>query len=371
MATSPVNPRTKVALFLGSGFSAASGLPTTRRLSDELIDPRKDNPAFMELEVFISRTIGAFWEAVFGWKPGTRPPSLEDHFTQIDLAANSGHYLGPDYDPKRLRAIRRMTIHRILTRLGSPRRTFDNIVDFFGKLRSVFEIAVITTNWDVEAERHLEELGVGVDDGLDPLIDLEDSYVPPTDLVRVLKLHGCINRAYCDCCRTIIGVDVTKAVPSLDLLLRPDDFRLFDEAVAQALIKRQSEERMGLYRALRRCQFCGVELGVRIGTFSYRKDLNPSAFYSVWDRAQADLQAAQKWLFIGYSLPEADIEIRHLLKFTQLGRPRSAKTSIEVVLRNDIDAGERYQRFFGLSPQQISQEGIEEWVAKRLDAYCV
>jgi hypothetical protein len=38
---------------------------------------------------------------------------VEDHFTQIDLAANSGHYLGHDYNPKRLRALRRFTIHRM------------------------------------------------------------------------------------------------------------------------------------------------------------------------------------------------------------------------------------------------------------------
>src|SRR5580692_8187625 len=168
MATILVKP-TKVALFLGSGFSAASGLPTTRRLSEELIDPKKENPASKDLEAFISRTIGKFWEDVFGWRPGARSPSLEDHFTQIDLAANSGHYLGPGYDPKRLRAIRRMTIHRILTRLESPRRTFDSILELFGRLRSVFDITLITTNWDVEAERHLEELRVDVDDGLAPL----------------------------------------------------------------------------------------------------------------------------------------------------------------------------------------------------------
>lgn len=369
MATVPVKPA-KVALFLGSGFSAASGLPTTRRLSDELIDPNKENQHLKDLEAFISRTIGVFWEEVFGWRPGARSPSLEDHFTQIDLAANSGHYLGPGYDPKRLRAIRRMTIHRILTRLGSPRNLFPNILDLFGKLKSAFDITLVTTNWDVEAERHLKELGTEVDDGLDPLSEVDASHRPPRELVRVLKLHGCINRAYCDCCRTVVGVDITKAVPSLDLLLRPDDFRLFDPALAQELLERQTEERMGLYRALRACPYCGVELGVRIGTFSYRKDLNPSAFYSVWDKAQADLQAASRWLFIGYSLPDADIEIRHLLKFAQLGRPKSAKVSIEVVLKADSDAGERYQSFFGLSSQQVFQEGIEEWVSKRLSAYC-
>jgi NAD-dependent SIR2 family protein deacetylase len=364
MLTPGHQPKRRVVLFLGSGFSAASGLPTTSSLSEELLqDPPRDSPTRKELESFISQTIRQFWKTVFGWRPGARPPSLEDHFTQIDLAANSGHYLGPSYDPKRLRAIRRMTIHRILSRLRSGHPPVDIIVEVFGKLKYAFDITFVTTNWDAEAERHLQEVAVEVDDGLDARNALEFDGPPSEDRVRVLKLHGCINRAYCDCCRTLIPIKgITEAVPSLDFLLRDEDFKLFDEKVAQRLAES--------HRILKRCDFCGAELAVRIGTFSYRKDLSPSPFYSVWDKAQAHLQEAEKWLFVGYSLPDADIEIRHLLKFTQLARRNSSTISIDVVLREDCDAGRRYQRFFGLSSDQVFQDGIEEWAAKRSDAYC-
>jgi hypothetical protein len=109
---------------------------------------------------------------------------------------------------------------------------------------------------------------------------------------------------------------------------------------------------------------------LRVATFSYRKDLNPHAFYTIWDKARTGLLLAEKWLFIGYSLPEADIEIRHLLKSAQLARRDPTRVSIEVVLKGDCEAGERYGRFFGLRHEQMFQNGLEEWIANRLEAYC-
>ena len=79
---------------------------------------------------------------------------------------------------------------------------------------------------------------------------------------------------------------------------------------------------------------------------------------------------AQKCLFVGYSLPEADIEIRHLLKSAQLARKDVRNLSIEVVLKGDCDAGERYKRFFGTAAGQVFQDGLERWIAERLADYC-
>jgi hypothetical protein len=95
-----VNPgKERLVLFLGSGFSAAMGLPTTNLLSERI-------GLHTEIEDFITECLGGFWEKIFGWSSGKREPTFEDHFTQIDLAANTGHQLGPMYSPKKLRAIR-------------------------------------------------------------------------------------------------------------------------------------------------------------------------------------------------------------------------------------------------------------------------
>jgi len=92
MANNDRESKTKAVVFLGSGFSATLDLPTTAQLSEKLLT----SPALKAdpLEEFISYRLCDFWKKVFGWSPGRRPPKLEDHFTQTDMAANSGHHLG-------------------------------------------------------------------------------------------------------------------------------------------------------------------------------------------------------------------------------------------------------------------------------------
>ena len=122
MANSDRESKIKVVVFLGSGFSATLDLPTTAQLSEKLLT----SPALKAdpLEEFISYRLCDFWKKVFGWSTGGRPPTLEDHFTQIDMALKSGHNLGPDYDSAKLRAIHNLTVHRIFSWLRRPKRPF-------------------------------------------------------------------------------------------------------------------------------------------------------------------------------------------------------------------------------------------------------
>src|SRR5665213_1803107 len=119
MAVGRTKLKPKVILFLGSGFSAALNLPTGEQLSNKLMESFGATQLTNPIEHFISITISEFWKTVFGWSPDMEPPALEDHFTQIDMAANLGHHLGSYYGPRELRAIRRMTIHRIFSLLTS------------------------------------------------------------------------------------------------------------------------------------------------------------------------------------------------------------------------------------------------------------
>jgi hypothetical protein len=183
-------------------------------------------------------------------------------------------------------------------------------------------------------------------------------------------LHGCTNRGYCDCCRNIIHFKgIEDAVTQLDLLLDEGDFELFEggKQFADDLRRKMEQPR---YAAARKCPDCGVRLSLRVATFSYRKDLNAHAFYTIWDKARTSLQFAEKWLFIGYSLPEADIEIRHLLKSAQLARRDPSTVSIDVLLKGDCEAGGRYKRFFGLPDDRVCQDSLEEWITNNLIRYC-
>jgi len=340
----------KLVLFLGSGFSAALGLPTTAQLSERLLPPSEEERWATPHETFITAKIREYWEAVFGWQPGMRPPTLEDHFTQIDLAANSGHHLGAYYDPKKLRAIRRWTIHRVLSQLGPVRgETPTPVKPLFVKLHNAFDLTVVTTNWDGNAEWCLNtppripcDLGVNcVDHSGDTL---------PRVGVGVLKLHGCASRGYCDCCRDLVPLgsfgDISDAVHRFKLLLKEDDFPPFKNSeAAAASLARDLQVQPGIP-----CSRCGAPVGFRIGTFSYRKHLDSPAFYAIWDESSIKLRYAEKWLFVGYSLPEADIEIRHLLKSSQLARKDPGSLSIEIVLKEDCPAEQRYRQSLAEPP---------------------
>jgi hypothetical protein len=61
----PGRLKTKLVLFLGSGFSAALGLPTTVQLSERLLHVGDGGGEIYE--TFITATIAKFWEGVFGW----------------------------------------------------------------------------------------------------------------------------------------------------------------------------------------------------------------------------------------------------------------------------------------------------------------
>jgi hypothetical protein len=331
------------------------------------------DPAQKKLEEFISTRIGEFWRNVFGWKPGMDEPSFEDHFTQIDLAANTGHYLGRLHDPKKLRAIRRLTIHRVFTLLKSQGNQADHVIDFFRCATGALDMTVVTTNWDTEAEDCLTMLGKSVNYGLDEM-NISGRQAPRGE-IPVLKLHGCINQGYCDCCRDNIRFEgIGEATVRLALLLDEEDFRLFPDSENLAEYLKEARKGNRMYSAARLCPECGVRVGLRVGTFSFRKDLNPHAFYTIWDKARSSLRAAQKWLFVGYSLPEADVEIRQLLKSAQLARKDLSSLQIEVVLKEDRTRCPvekmRYKRFFGLDDQQIYENGFESWIAERMTGYC-
>ena len=280
-----------------------------------------------------------------------REPSFEDHFTQIDMAVNSGHNFGPDYDSAKLRAIHKMTIHRIFGWLRKPKGLPDyDAAGLVVRLSRTFEVTIITTNWDTHVEWILNAEGPGL-----PFRD-----------ISLLKLHGCVNMSYCDCCQQWNRLDYGswQAVTDYELLLDACDFRLLgaDAAVADLLKRDQLHERLG------QCWACSARLGVPVLTFTYRKDLQK--FRVVWDAAKTVLQLADRWLFVGYSMPEADVEVRHLLKSTQLARKDPAAPLIDAVLKADCDAGLRYQRFFGLPCEKVFQDGIARWAKKPLDDYC-
>jgi hypothetical protein len=102
---------------VGAGFSHHAGLPLQAGFTEALLEPRVDEeypllPLIHHLSEFVSvafdhnKSAGAsFW------------PNLEDVFTNLDMAANTGHHLGPHYAPAKLRTTRRVLLARMMCML--------------------------------------------------------------------------------------------------------------------------------------------------------------------------------------------------------------------------------------------------------------
>jgi len=349
----------RLALILGSGFSKEAGLPTTRGLSSEFLATPQASVLAPELEQEVTRILKKFWHDVFGYRPGGRVPSMEDHFTVIDLAANSGHQLGRYYTPKRLRAIRRFSIHRVFQILDRPVSPAGTAGSLLAKLCRAFDVSIVTLNWDIVAEKLLGDRGVCYGISVE---GLPDTFKKPGG-VPLLKVHGSSNWVYCDSCRRLYA-GAEKSALHKKAFLKTEDFRVFE--VDEELLK-ELKDKTG-----RECLHCGNFFGGRVATFSYRKAFSINQFQTVWGKAHSELTEADTWMFVGYSMPDADFEFKHLLKSAQLGRKRADRRRwrCEVILKDDEDAANRYRPFFGGNRVIIHQDGLAAWVDRCLGAFC-
>jgi hypothetical protein len=342
----------RAVTLVGAGLSAVAQIPTTSELLDSFLTADADD----DLTKAVSRHLQGFWRDVFGWSTSTRTPSFEDHFTAIDLAANTGHQLGSFYTPARLRAIRRLSLHRVFETLD---RSFRPSADIFKLVRSLAHGAdnsIVSTNWDIVVERHCRDTALPFHYGI------------PTELVgggdvglsglAILKLHGSSNWCYCDSCRRLFAYSDGKGVLKDWLFLEKRDFEALGDA--------ESVRYLDNYRSLiideRRCGYCDVRLSTRVATFSFDKALGFYQFQGVWEEALRRLREAERWIFIGYSLPEADFELRHMLKTAQLAGPRNRQLSVDLVVDGNTETVERYQRFFGSRLSGVHNTGFEVWV---------
>lgn len=355
------------AVILGAGFSKCAGLPTQAEFFELLLAPELSQTP---LQKCITDVIAEFLRDVFGWSTGLPLPTLEDYFTCIDLSANSGHHLGIKYTPKMLRAIRRMTIHRVLQILDCKYRPSEVIQGFLKSMRER-NGGFVVLNWDIVLERGLQDLGVEhVDYGFECFdwqaraqgaqgADAPRSGV--SGAVPIYKVNGSSNWAYCDNCAGMF-YDLNRKLALHDMVgLVKADFRLFDET----LTGRSFDEALGIAPSTRECLFCKNMISTHMATFSFTKSYRTFAYPAIWHSARRLLSESSEWIFVGYSLPDADYEFKHMLKVAQLAlerRKNTAPLGIQVVVSANAAAERRYRGFFGKKIARIWQQGLEGYV---------
>lgn len=165
--------------------------------------------------------------------------------------------------------------------------------------------AFVTMNYDINLDRCLlylkaGGLGTTVDYGI-PLLGPVNPDQPegdePDPAFTLLRVHGSMNWKRCTACHAVVSTGAYHAE------IQPGE----------------------------PCVACGAaEMSYLLVNPSYTRVYDDPAIAAVWRRARAELMAADRWVFIGYSLPAADVHFRSLLRDC-IARRRVGGMDTEVV----------------------------------------
>ena len=358
---------------VGAGFSHYAGLPLTNDFTQKLLDVahlKTSGPSAL-----IVKFLQQFVQDTFDHKPGAAArfwPHLEDIFTCIDLSANTGHHLGPKYAPTDLRAMRRGLIDRIIRMLrGTYTEAKEQKTEDWTTLETFFSSVVpercafLCMNWDTVIEeglgraQNVTDFDYGCGAKFAKCTRSSTTVATPNSKksIQVIKPHGSANWLYCDICRTIFWLRPDATLRIARQLFKESDWEV---------VKRHIGQRYKHADGPRVCPSCRAQgLGTRFATFSYRKALDFPMFERSWLTAERLLREAQTWIFIGYSLPAADYEFKHLMKHVQLSR----HTSPDLVLITGGDAAHatqrNYQKFFGPKLRSSAASCFQHGLSKK------
>lgn len=316
----------KTVYFLGAGFSADAGGPIQNGiivsiLSEEFSFKYSYNSKVIESKAkfisFINDDLQIpenLWNEI----------ALEDIFTPIDRSILNGKSF-KKYDSKKLVDLRE-EFHYLMGAaiqfgVDSPDKDKSYVNDFASYINNIAKervnnikndkISIITTNWDILLDNSLNEFAkeycieedkksnkIAVVDYCCYISSLQDNpFIKPGLLalgkggyiMKYLKLHGSMNWLHCPTCqRMFVKYDV-KTMLSSDKFCKhcKKNFVLED--------------------------INAVKLKSNLLLPTFIKDLSNIQIQLVWQNAGIELSEASKVVFVGYSLPQADFEIRQLL----------------------------------------------------------
>ncbi len=346
----------KTTVILGAGFSKNSGVPVQLEFSNYLIE----DYAIGDFDEAVSKIIERYMKNVFGYSKGNTCPQLEDILTSIDIAINSGHNLGAEYSYAHLEVIRKIVVYRIISILEGFYKYSKHTAKFVRVLlRGYDEVDFVVLNWDTILEKYIYELEetIGIDyaNGGEE-IKRPNNLLKISKMVKVLKVHGSCNWMYCNNCRVLVNDLKSSISPLKRIGLTKMDIMLLKDLEGVNINYDNIDNK--------KCFRCGNVLSSHIATQSYRNSFKVNSFSNIWAEAEKSLALSDKWIFVGYSLPQNDYEFKHILKIAELklSHKKKTKLNIDVVLLNSDSTAVRYKSFFGDKINMVCNEGIEEYL---------
>lgn len=326
---------------LGAGASRAlnSGAPLMGQLLEQALEFSLDLREGTA-SAPIARDVKGFLAEVYGMRYDVFPPDVvppfEDVLSLVDYCIENNIPLSRQYSVDYLRQLRKNLIYimgRVL-QVKLARSTNTCLIEsFLSKLSE--NDSIISMNYDLIIDNGVLDRHDMVDYHITTKINQELANNGNTRKTSIYKLHGSLNWLYCPVCRVLRSYDGRK------------------QALA-ALIRNIP------------CDDCHTPLEPILITPSFLKNYNNSFIVEVWRKAQERLQRADEVFFVGYSMPDADIELRMFFtralyanKLIHDGR----RCRITVIDKSESDKSAvrvRYEKIFG--EVEYYKDGFDRYI---------
>lgn len=334
--------------------------------------------------------------------------SLEDIFTSIDKALLNKENL-QRYSYQNLTDVRR-ALNCCIIYLMAYRLTknpnlglYDEIASFLVKQRLEAGLegdpfSIITLNWEVlldtalyraaeKASKSLVPNGKSLhvdycvyDYSIDGDDEIPSTHIRPRGLfnIKILKLHGSMNWLFCMNCGRLFKTF--------------NDYIALGEFSERKITCRYCKENYNFGEAEK--YFGGTSypfLESLLITPTFVKDLNNTNLKNVWRNAFIELSEANEIVFIGYSFPQADFELRYLFKKSvkpntkitvvlhETDNPKYFKQHervqlpVELIRASESIVGwlpeSRYSSFFGKNRIDFHYGGVEKYFKEIIDKH--
>ena len=348
----------KTVLFLGAGATKACEGPMT----DEIL------PGIYQRAAGWSRlTLKEFLEEQFHVTPASPKelyPGLPLVMSLIDTALARRQAFNSDWNSDRVSQLRQemeFGIFDLLEEqlLKSPTNNHWALLDRLYPVGGE-EPRVISTNYDLIADTALMSLSEArTPEGALPdyrcHISTDFYGNEPTRFGVLLKLHGSLNWLYCRTCQR--------------LELGASESRRYVKVLARLLGLVGPSLQQSFTPDGDPCRVCGTKLRPLLIAPTHLKDYRNPHLSQVWYEAEAVLREATRVVFVGYSLPEDDVEVVYLLK-RSLARPNPPQITVIEYDHNNPNlpltlhsAGRRYRALFGDAIDWHAC-GLDDWLLK-------
>lgn len=364
--------KNKIVYILGAGFSVEANAPTQEKLIKSIFDTwERHRDAFEDEPIENFRSF--LTEALRIDEDNFSNVPLEDVFTPIDRCLIDNISFR-NYDLERARKLKDhvsyligKTLQVLLRESEGKKDYIDLFAEHITKLSStrcryqypyVDPVSVISLNWDILLDNSIKTTldtqysNCGVVDYCCHIssYNKEDSTVKPglEQLgrggfnVKLLKLHGSLNWVQCPRC-----------------------LRLYVDFYNKISVE--------CYKNSKYCRHCCDNFGhhnsqrliSNLVMPTFLKDLTNPQYKIIWQNAGIELSEANHIVFIGYSLPYADFEMRQLL--SRMTRENACITVVSYSNdpKVDMEAAmlkKRYRSFFGNRQIAFEFNGAKSYI---------